>query len=138
MRRILCAGLILLVIVLTCGCTEPVKTPEPQTPAVTLFATPLPVATPPSQVQKQVNLTAWQTKTEVIVQLNGGADASELTALNIRIDNQNGENIQRTVHDPFIGQKIIFAYQGNANANVVNIVGVFKDGTQQTVLMKYF
>ena len=102
-------------------------------PAVTLP----PAATTAPSAQKQINVTATKTPTEVIVQYNGGPDAADLLALNIRINNQNSQNVQRTITYPQIGAQYIFTYRGNADASVVNVVGQFRDGTEQTVLMAY-
>jgi hypothetical protein len=96
-----------------------------------------PAATTAPTAQKQINVTARETKTEVIVQYDGGADAADLLALNIRINNQNSQNVQRTITDPKIGAEYVFTYRGNADASVVNVVGQFRDGTEQTVLMAY-
>jgi hypothetical protein len=141
MRRLILAVFIFLLL-FVCGCTQPVI-PVP-TPVPTL--TPLPVMTAPMVVtpvasvtpyQMQINVTAWQKGTDVNVQYNGGADAAYLTALKIRIDNFNGQNVQRTIDYPTIGSPYIFTYIGTADADRVNVVGVFKGGTEQTVLLTY-
>jgi hypothetical protein len=94
------------------------------------------MTTAPS-VQKQINVSATKTPTEVIVQYNGGPDAADLLALNIRINNQNSPNVQRLITNPTIGNNYVFTYLGSADARVVNVVGKFRDGTEQTVLMAY-
>jgi hypothetical protein len=140
MRRIFWCSCVILLVALTCGCLQPAVTPVPVTQTVT---TPVaveslpPAATIAPSAQKQINVTATQTQTEVIVQYNGGPDAADLLALNIRINNQNGQNVQRIITNPQIGAQYVFTYRGNADATVVNIVGQFRDGTEQTVLMAY-
>jgi hypothetical protein len=141
MRRILWCLFFTLLAVLICGCAQPLS-PSPATAATPAATLDIPVTMPPAatttvQVQKQINLTATKKPTEVIVQYNGGPDAADLAALNIRINNQNSQNVQRTITDPAIGAQYVFTYQGAADASVVNVVGVFRDGTEQTVLMAY-
>jgi hypothetical protein len=134
-----CSFFILLVVIFS-GCLQP----EPPTaPSLTTVATPVvaetlpPAATTAPPAQKQINVTATGAPTEVIVQYNGGADAADLASLNIRINNQNSQNVQRTITNPAIGDRYVFTYRGVSDANVVNVVGEFRDGTEQTVLMAY-
>lgn len=140
MRCIIWSSCVILLVVLASGCLQPVPAPVP-TPAPTL--TPVaevtlpPAATNTPALQKQVNVTATKTLTEVIVTYHGGPDAADLLALNIRINNQNSQNVQRTITGPEIGARYIFTYKGESDASVVNVVGQFRDGTEQTVLMAY-
>jgi hypothetical protein len=140
MRRIFWCSCVILLIAITCGCLQPSPAPAPaapSTPASVSVVTLPPAATTVPSAQKQINVTATKTQTEVIVQYNGGPDAADLLALNIRINNQNSQNVQRTITNPDIGAQYVFTYRGNADATVVNIVGQFRDGTEQTVLMAY-
>lgn len=136
MRGILPEGCILVLIVLVCGCIQSPSAP-PVTPAetsgVSVFI--LPDTTATLNPLREINVTATETLSDVIIQYNGGKDAAALTALNIRITNQDGTTIQRTIQAPAIGKPYAISYFRNANADVVNIVGVFNDGSQQTVLM---
>jgi hypothetical protein len=140
MRRVLGCSFFILLVVIFSGCLQPapaevtVLTTVP-TPAVAETMPPA-VTTQPAE-PKQINVTATKTPMEVIVQYNGGPDAADLTALNIRINNQNGQNVQRLITGPVVGARYVFTYQGAADANVVNVVGIFRDGSQQTVLMAY-
>ncbi len=141
MRRLILAALIFLALIV-CGCSQPVTPVTTPTP----MWTPLPVITTQLAVlpkvsltpyQMQINVTAWQKGTDVIVQYNGGTDAAYLTALKIRIDNFNGQSFTRTIDNPVVGDTYAFSYVGTANADRVNVVGIFKGGTVQTVLFVY-
>jgi hypothetical protein len=140
MRRIFWCSCVILLVALICGCLQPAPAPSPvATPPATpgSLVTLPPAATTAPSAQKQINVTATKTQTEVIVQYNGGPDAADLLALNIRINNQNGQNVQRLITNPQISAQYVFTYRGNADATIVNIVGQFRDGTEQTVLMAY-
>jgi hypothetical protein len=136
MRRILWVSFLIILGVIVCGCTQPEATPAPL-PIITPLPTSPPVTPSVPAAQKQINLSVFRATSEVNVLYNGGPDAADLTALNIRIDNQDGQIVTRTINYPAIGN-YTFLYRGVANPAVVNIVGVFQDGTQQTVLMAYF
>lgn len=127
----------LIILAVSAGCTTgsaPVATPTPVPVAMIPVTTPLSVTTP---VHKEINVTAWQTDRNVTVQYNGGKDAALLTTLSIQIDNKNGQKIKRTVLTPIIGNPIVFSYLGTVNADTVNVIGEFSDGTKQTVLLTY-
>jgi len=139
MRRLILVALIFLSFIV-CGCSQPA------TPVAVPTLTPSPVITAPLTVlpkvsltpyQMQINVTAWQKGTDVNVQYNGGADAAYLTALKIQIDNFNGQNVKRTINYPVVGNTYTFTYMGTADADRVNVVGVFQGGTEQTVLFVY-
>jgi hypothetical protein len=136
MRQFVWCLVVVVVLILICGCIQPASAPVPPVTSSVEVLTPV-TTTPGVPVQKQVNITVTQTKSEVIIQYNGGPDASDLVALRIRIDNQDGTDVLRTITAPVIGQDYIFTYRGNANARTVNIVGVFTGGVEQTVLMYY-
>ena len=141
MRRLILVALIFLSFIV-CGCSQPatpVATPVPtMTPSPVITA---PMTVPPkvslTPYQMQINLTAWQKGTDVNVQYNGGADVAYLTALKIQIDNFNGQSVKRTIDYPVVGSTYIFTYIGTADADRVNVVGVFQGGTEQTVLLTY-
>ncbi|NMB79991.1 MAG: hypothetical protein GYA23_12960 [Methanomicrobiales archaeon] len=137
MRWIHACLAIIVIAILSAGCTQPAPQPAPA-PTFMPEPTPVPVVTTGVPVQKQINVTAVETATEVIVTYNGGADAADLVALKIRINNQDGTTIQRTILQPEPGAQWVFTYRGNANARLANIVGVFTGGVEQTVLMEYF
>jgi hypothetical protein len=140
MRSILPAVYVLLLSVLVCGCIQSPSVP-PVTPAetsgVSVFILPDTTATehPPHMA---VNITATETATEVVIQVDGGNDAAALTSLNIRITNQDGTTIQRTIQSPVVGNPYKIQYFRIANAANVNIIGTFSDGYQQTLLMTSF
>jgi hypothetical protein len=141
MRRIFWCFCVILLSVLISGCLQPApptapvatSTPAPE-PAITLPPATLPTATP---VQKQVNFTISEKDTQLIVRLDGGRDAADLTSLLFRIQNQNGQYIERTRTGTTVGVEYVFNYRGDVDAMVVNIIGTFRDGTEQTVLMAY-
>jgi len=142
MRRILCCSLVLLFAILVCGCTQPAA--QPPVVTVTPTATPVPtqVTLPPATaatatVQKHLNFTVSTTDHELIIRYNGGPDAADVTALKVRVDNHNSQDIELTIAYPVIGKEYPFAYKGIPDPNVVNIVGVFTGGYEQTVLMYY-
>lgn len=134
MRRIFWCGMFLIITVLVCGCSQPVSPQVPVTPVVT---TAVPVITGAVPVEKQIDISAVQNASQVVVQYNGGRDAADLVTLRIRINNRFEDSFQRTINNPVAGAQYVFTYQAPANAQSVNIVGVFRDGTEQTVLMAY-
>lgn len=138
MRRVFCLSLfIVLVLVAFSGCTQP----EQVTPAVVTPeqnpVTPLPVTTTADTTK---HLTFQVSKTEKVVNVTytGGPDAADLLALDVLITNQDGSQIKQTFVEPAVDTPLLFTYMGLANPTVVNIVGTFKGGYQQTVLMYYF
>ena len=139
MRSILPAVYVLLLSVLVCGCIQSPSAP-PVTPAETsgvpVFRLPDTTATGHSRMA--VNITATETATDVVIQVDGGNDAAALRSLNIRITNQDGTTIQRTIQSPVIGNPYKIQYFRIANAANVNIIGTFSDGYQQTLLMTSF
>jgi|GEM_PF-649651 hypothetical protein len=125
----------LVLLVMISGCTQSPTTPKtaPTTTIPTLSSMST-VATGP----KQINVSAWKTEHEVVIQYNGGKDATDLTSLKVQIDNQNGLIIKRTFDSPQIGTVYPFPYTGTPDATSVNVIGIFADGTQQTVLLINF
>ena len=139
MRRLILAALIFLTLIV-CGCSQPVTPVATPAPTLTPGVTTIPVLLPKVSLtpyQMQINVTAWQKGTDVNVQYNGGADAAYLTALKIQIDNFNGQNVKRMIDYPVVGNTYTFTYMGTADADRVNVVGVFQGGTEQTVLFVY-
>jgi hypothetical protein len=138
MRRILLCLIVILAAVLA-GCTQPATTTAPPVLVHTPVVTPSPTAVISTAVpyRMQINVTAKQTNNDVIVQYNGGADATYLTALRIRIDNNNGQTVDQTMNYPQPGAVYTFPYMGTPDADRVNVVGIFTGGSQQTVLLTY-
>ena len=143
MRR-LCFAVLIFLALLVSGCSQPavpVATPSPtMTPMPPVVTAPLtlpPAAPVQPPAKMQINVTAWQNGTDVNVQYNGGADSAYLTALKMQIDNRNGATAKRTIDYPVIGGMYTFTYLGTADADTVNVIGVFKGGTEQTVLFAY-
>jgi hypothetical protein len=134
MRRIFLCSVFLIISALVCGCTQPVPPQVPSTPAVTVAT---PETTGAVHIEKQIDINAVQNASQVVVQYNGGRDAADLVTLRIRINNRFEDSFQRTINNPVAGAQYVFTYQAPANAQSVNIVGVFRDGTEQTVLMAY-
>ena len=136
MRRVLCLILV-LVLVATSGCTQPATTPSTVSTVEQSPVTPIPVAATTVTVK---NLTFDVSKTEktVNVTYTGGPDAADVLALDIQIDNQDGTRIKQIFPEPAVGTPFIFTYMGLANPVTVNIIGTFRGGYQQTVLLYYF
>jgi acyl CoA:acetate/3-ketoacid CoA transferase len=93
--------------------------------------------TPNSTTPMQINMSAWQTGPNVYVQYNGGANAADLTSLNIRIISYSGNVESRTINAPVPNTTWQFTYATSNSANRVNVVGTFSSGRQQTVLFTY-
>ncbi len=136
MRRIFYVLLFLVIAILVSGCTQqpaPVVTPTP-TPEPEVTATP--VSTEPTPVpQKQIDVSAFQTGSDVVVRYTGGADAADLVALEISVqsyDNLKSQNERE--NNPVIGQRYVFPNMGTVGQNMVTVTGVFSDGTKQTLV----
>lgn len=136
MRRIIVCLFLIIIVILSCGCVQPTPQPAPQ-PTFMPEVTPVPVATTDIPVQKQINVTVTKTTNEIIINYNGGADSADLLALKVLINNQDGTKIERTFINPVPGSQYVITYRGLCTAVVVNIVGVFTGGVEQTVLMDY-
>ncbi len=126
----------ILLLIFTCGCTQPAE-PAPVTPAVQVTGPPEPVAVSPD-TQRSLNFTVTKTEKTVTITYEGGANAADLVALKIRIDNQDSSDIDRTIHNPVPGTSYPFTYMGLADPVTANIIGTWNDGYQQTVLLYYF
>jgi hypothetical protein len=132
-------GLFLLLVLLfpaLCGCLQQASEPAPPSPTVNAIPSPFPPSTPVPL--KEINVTAWKDEHEVIVQYHGGKDAAGLLMFRVQIDNRDGNIVKTPIYSPEIGRQYPFPYVGIVNPNTINIIGVFNDGTEQTVLMKYF
>lgn len=134
MRRLVLCLVILSFVILISGCIQPVAQ---LVPAATTVPVPITSPTRDPDIPREVNFTVTKAGSFVNITYEGGPDAADLVSLNIRINNQNGQNVQRTIAYPIIGSPYVFTYKGVSDANVVNIVGTFSDGFQQTVLMYY-
>ena len=138
MRRVFCLCLfIVLLLVVTSGCLQPSAPTSTVTVAEQTPVTPLPVV---ATTVSPKNLTFDVSKTEKTVNITytGGPDAADLLALDIQINNQDSSKIKQTFIEPAVGTPFVFTYMGLANPVTVNIIGTFKGGYQQTVLMYYF
>lgn len=143
MRRILAMCIILILLTSATGCLQgpaPTNAPAPvptSQPAVSVTLPPAAALT--TSVQRRVTFDVSQDADSVNVTCTGGPDASSLSSITIKITNRDGTQVDpRTIQNPAIGSPYIFTYRGVANPALLNIVGNFNDGTQQTVLMYYF
>jgi hypothetical protein len=128
--------LLILVVVLFSGCLQspaPAPAPAPAAPAPSTVA---PAAAEPEP--RQINVTAWETETNVILRYDGGKDADKLYMFRVQIDNRDGKIVKTPIYKPEVGRQYDFAYIGIPNPNTMNVVAVFNDGSEQTVLFKYF
>lgn len=140
MRRVVWASFLILVLVITCGCLqqEPAAPPPVNTaPTPAAVVTLPPAITTVAAAQKELNFTVERTYSTVNVTYNGGPDAADLSAIRIRIDNINSQDVERVIPNPVPGYPYIFTYRGVADPKTVNIVGIFSNGYEQTVLMYY-
>ncbi|MEN6395298.1 MAG: hypothetical protein ABFC78_02310 [Methanoregula sp.] len=129
---------------LIAGCAQ--SNSSPVTPTVTqsvdvitvptTLATPVPTTLPVvADGQMQVSVTAWQRNHDVLVQYNGGPSAAELTALDITINNYNGQKVSRVMESPQPGDVYTFTYMGTPDPDNIDVIGEFTGGVQQTVLL---
>ena len=125
--------LFLFLLIAVTGCMQ--SSPVQVSPTPTPLLTPLPTLTPST---KEINLTAWQTKSSVFLQYNGGRDAADLVAFRVKIGNLDGSVITRNLTDIGVGGVYEFGYRSIANAKTINVIGMFRDGTEQTLMIKYF
>jgi hypothetical protein len=141
MRYPLVICLLIAAAVLAAGCTlpglqPPAATPAPEpAPAITTPVTLPPAVTTTVAPRKEIDINAKKDGSDLIVRYNGGKDAGQLVALDIRIDNYDGKVTKERETNPTPGQKFVFPYLGTANPDVVNVIGIFSDGTEQTVLL---
>ena len=138
MRCVYWIALAAFVLVLASGCLQPentvASTPTPQFVVIPETTAPAAVTT---IAEKQVGFSVTPSKTMLNITYNGGLDAADLQSINIKVTNQDGTVIPRTIEKPAVGSTYVFTYRGNANPSVVNIIGTFTGGYQQTVLMYY-
>lgn len=139
MRRVFCISLLLILLLISAsGCLQPVAlktTPVPTFEQIPV-TTPTPVVAT-TIAEKHLIFNVTKSEKAVTITLDGG-DTSDLLALDVLINNQDGSKIKQTLIEPVIGFPYVFTYMGLANPTVVNIIGTFKGGYQQTVLMYYF
>jgi hypothetical protein len=138
MRRVffLCLFIVMLLVIAS-GCTQPAPAIPAATTPEQIPVTPLPVTTTPDTT-KQLTFEVSKTEKTVNVTYTGGPDAADLLALDVLITNQDGSQIKQTFVEPAVNTPLLFTYMGLADPTVVNIVGTFGGGYQQTVLMYYF
>lgn len=127
-------AILLLLFVSSCGCLQPSSpAAQPATPLTTVVP-----GAPTDPGPKQISMSVWTTDSSVVVRYDGGRDAAALSMFRVQIDNRDGKIIKTPIYSPEIGKEYPFRYVGIANPNTINIIGVFNDGTEQTVLIKYF
>jgi hypothetical protein len=126
--------LFLVIAIVVSGCSQqspPVVTPTPS-------LTTLPVATdttPVPAAKKQIDVSALQSGSDIIVRYNGGVDSADLAALEISIQSYNNLQSQNErENNPVTGQRYVFPNMGTASQNTVTVTGIFRDGTKQTLL----
>ncbi len=139
MRCIYWIALAAFVLVLASGCIQPANTPVPTpTPQfVVIPATTVPVVAT-TVAEKHLTFKVTKSDKAVTIILGEGPDTTDLVALDVLINNQDGSKIKQTLVEPVLGFPYVFTYMGLADPTVVNIIGTFKGGYQQTVLMYYF
>jgi len=139
MRCVYWIALAAFVLVLVSGCLQPantvVPTPTPQFVVIPSTVAPVVATTIP---EKHLIFDVTKSEKAVTITLKESPDTADLVALDILINNQDGSKIKQTLVEPVVGFPYVFTYMGLANPTVVNIVGTFKGGYQQTVLMYYF
>jgi len=138
MRRVFCLCLfIVLLLVFTSGCTQSPLSTLPVTTLQQPPVTPLPVVTT-TVTTKSLTFNVSKTEKTVNITYTGGPDAADVLALDVQINNQDGSKIKQTFVEPAVGTPFVFTYMGLANPVTANVIGTFKGGYQQTVLMYYF
>ncbi len=139
MRCVYWIALAAFVLVLVSGCLQPANTvaptPTPQFVVIPSTTAPVVATTVP---EKHLAFDVTKSEKAVTITLKESPDTADLVALDILINNQDGSKIKQTIVEPVVGFPYVFTYMGLANPTVVNIVGTFKGGYQQTVLMYYF
>lgn len=138
MRLILCACLLITAAVLISGCSQqspPAVTPVPTLSPERTAVVPVSAATITGPVApKQIDISAFQSGSDVIVKYTGGADAADLTALVISVQSFTMQNRNEREENPVIGQQYVFPQMGTASPDVVTVTGIFRDGTEQELL----
>lgn len=127
----------LVTVVFLSGCTQqpaPAATPSPTpTAPVTIPETTLAATSAPA-VLKQIDISATQVGSDVVVRYRGGANAGDISALDITIVNSRGQTTNERETAPVTGQEFIFPKIGTMDPDQVTVVGIFRDGSEQTVL----
>lgn len=138
MRRVFWFSLlIILLLVFSSGCTQPAPQTTPVTTTVQPAVTPISGVTT-TVAQKSLTFDVSKTEKTVNITYMGGPDAADVLALDVQINNQDFSKIKQTFIEPAVGTPFVFTYMGLANPTTVNIIGTFRGGYQQTVLMYYF
>jgi hypothetical protein len=141
MGRILYALLFLVIVaVLVSGCSQtpaPAATPVP-TPDLTLATVPVPEETVPitssPPAKKQIDISASQSGSDIVIRYTGGVDAADLVSLDIKINNNVQEVVTERENNPVPGQRYVFPHMGTPDPDLVTVNGIFKDGTSQMLL----
>jgi hypothetical protein len=126
-----------IVAVFLAGCTQPsapVATPSPTPTTIATTVETLPPATQAPAVQKQIDISATQVGSDVVVRYRGGVNAGDVSALDITIVNSRGVSTNERETSPVTGQEFIFPKIGTAELDKVTVIGIFRDGSEQTIL----
>ena len=139
MRRNLCIFLFLTLalVILVAGCSQqapPPATPVPTQPTAEVTTEPATVATTP--VEKQISLSVTADGSDIIVKYLGGSDSADLAALKISIENYSLLSRSEREDNPVLNQEYVFPQMATASPDLVTVIGIFKDGTEQTLFMK--
>jgi len=151
MRQIALIAVLLLLLpgILLAGCSQPAApaatpapTPSPSlspAPSLTMETTASASPTPTGTVvarQKQIEVTAVQDGSDVVVRYRGGSSGKDLTALVIKIDSYDGRSITEREENPVVGQEFAFPARGMAGSDTITVTGIFRDGSNQVLLKK--
>lgn len=126
--------ILVVIFVLLSGCLQAPAAPVTPVPPTSAPSVPTPTVPEP----KQINVTAYETDKSVVLLYTGGKDADLLSMFRVQIDNKDGKIVKTPIYYPEIGKEYDFAYVGIPNPRTINVIGVFKDGTEQTLMIKYF
>ena len=155
MKQTACLVFFVLLALLLAGCSQPAATAATPAPTPSPTSSPMPSlnastvnvtsATPAARptatatavaVQKQIDVTATQDGSDIVVRYRGGVNATDLMALVIKIDSFNGQSVTEREDNPVVGQEFPFSAVGMADSDLVTITGIFRDGTGQVVFQK--
>lgn len=133
--------LTLVLAILVAGCTQQAPpatpaTPAPTVPPVETIPDTTPIQTAVVPVAKRIDLAVVQDGSDILVKFRGGADAGDLAALKITIEDYSMQPRTEREDNPVINQQYVFPQMGTANPDLVTVVGVFRDGTEQTLFQK--
>ena len=126
-----------IIAILLSGCTQPAAPAATPAPTPTTLVTTVETTLPPTSaalVQKQIDISATQVGSDVVVRYRGGVNSSDISALDITIVNSRGVSTNERETSPVTGQEFIFPKIGTAELDKVTVIGIFRDGSEQTIL----